>query len=95
MKKKATITVERERLFVLSRSDRVVDHWCHKCQANVKMISIDLAAALAGLNQRTVFQLVEAGKVHFVEMSEGQTLFCSNSLAEKAQQSNRFDAESS
>jgi hypothetical protein len=83
MKKKAKITVETERLLVISRSRQAINHWCHECQTNVKMIRIDLAAAIAGLSERTVFQLAEAGELHFVETSEGQTLFCFGSLAEQ------------
>ena len=83
MKKKATITVETERLLVISRSRQATDHWCHECQTNVKMIGIDLAAAIAGLSERTVFQLAEAGELHFMETIEGQTLFCFGSLAEQ------------
>ena len=83
MKKKATITVETERLLVISRSRHPIDHWCHECQAYVQMIGIDEAAATAGLSQRTVFHLAEAGEIHFMETREGQTLFCSSSLAEQ------------
>ena len=83
MKKKATITVETERLLVISRSRQAIDHWCRECQTNVKMIRIDLAAAIAGLSERTVFQLAEAGELHFMETSEGQTLFCFGSIAEQ------------
>ena len=83
MKKKATITVETERLLVISRSRQAIDHWCRECQTNVKVIRIDLAAAIAGISQRTVFQLAEAGEIHFMETNEGQTLFCSCSLAKQ------------
>jgi predicted DNA-binding transcriptional regulator AlpA len=80
MKKKATITVETERLLIISRARVAVRCWCQKCQTNVQMIAIDEAAAIAGLSQRTVFHLAEAGEIHFMETKEGQTLFCSSSL---------------
>jgi hypothetical protein len=81
MKKKATITVETERLLVISRSRHTVDRWCHSCQADVKMIGIDEAAVIAGISQRTVFHLAEAGEIHFMETTEGQALFCLNSIS--------------
>ena len=80
MKKKATITVETERLLIISRARVAVGRWCQECQTNVQMIAIDGAAAIAGLSQRTVFHLAEAGEIHFMETKEGQTLFCSSSL---------------
>ena len=80
MKKKATITVETERFLVISRSPYIIDRWCHECQANVKMIGIDEAAAIASVSQRTVFHLAEAGEIHFMETTEGQALFCVESL---------------
>ena len=80
MKKKATITVETERLLVVRRSRHTVDRWCHACQAGVKMISIDEAAAIASISQRTVFHLAEAGEIHFMETAGGQALFCIRSL---------------
>lgn len=83
MKKKATITVETERLLVIRRSRHMVDLWCHACQADVKMVGIDEAAALAGISQRTVFHLAEAGEIHFMETVEGEALFCINSLSKQ------------
>jgi len=80
MKKKATITVETERLLVISRSLQSVDRWCHKCRTNVKMIGIDEAATIAGVSQRRVFHLAEAGEIHFMETEAGRTMFCVDSL---------------
>ena len=83
MKKKATITVETERLLVIHRSRRSVNRWCPACEAEVKMIGIDEAAALAGLSQRAVFHLAEAGEIHFMETAGGQALFCISSLSKQ------------
>ena len=83
MKKKATITVETERLLVIRRSGRTVDRWCPACQADVEMIGIDEAAAIAGISQRTVFHLAEAGEIHFMETVGGQALFCIPSLSKQ------------
>jgi len=80
MKKKATITVETERLLVITQSNRAVTSWCRDCNAEVSMIPIAEAAAVAGLSQRAIFRLVEGGQIHFVETTEGRALFCANSL---------------
>jgi len=81
MKKKATITIETERLLVISRSRQAVDHWCDECHAEVKMIGVEEAAAVAELSQRKLFRLAEAGEIHFTETPLGRALFCLNSLS--------------
>src|SRR2546430_9551601 len=73
MIKKATITIETERLLILRRSGRVVDRWCHRCCAEVKMIGVEEAAAIAGLSQRKLFRLAEAGEIHFIETTQGRS----------------------
>jgi len=83
MKRKATITVETERLLVIRRSPHTFDRWCDACHAEAKMVGIEEAAAVAGISQRTVFHLAEAGEIHFMETVEGQTLFCLRSLSKQ------------
>lgn len=83
MKKKATITIETERLLVLSRSGCVLEHWCDDCRAEVKMIGVEEAAAIAEMSQRKLFRLAEAREIHFVETPQGQAWFCLNSLSGK------------
>lgn len=81
MKKKATITVQTERLLVISGSQAAVARlWCAGCQAEVTMFGLDDASALAGLSDRAIFQLAEAGSIHFVETADGKALFCVPSL---------------
>jgi len=46
------------------------------------MLPAALAAALAGVPERLVYQLVEAEKVHFVERPDGAILICPESLGE-------------
>ena len=38
-------------------------------------------AATAGVTPRTIYQWVEAGRVHFSETARGETLICLNSLS--------------
>ena len=80
MKRKATITVETERLLVFSRSRRRIQGWCPTCQEEVDFIAVEEAATLAGTTQRKLFRLAEDGSIHLLETAEGRALFCSNSL---------------
>jgi hypothetical protein len=44
------------------------------------MVSLELAAILAAVTQRTIFSLVESDCLHFIETPEGQLLICTESL---------------
>jgi hypothetical protein len=89
MKRKAKITVETERLLVVSRSHRVVERWCQECRARVRMIPLEEAAAVAGVSQRRLFNLAEGQEIHFMETADGQVLFCANSLLTQRDQTAR------
>jgi len=89
MKRKAKITVETERLLVISRAQRVVEHWCQECDATVRMIPLEEAAAVAGVSQRRLFNLAERREIHFMETADGQALFCANSLLTQRDQAAR------
>jgi excisionase family DNA binding protein len=43
-------------------------------------ISPKEAASAAGVTTRTIYQWLEAGKLHFSETTEGETLICLDSL---------------
>jgi hypothetical protein len=82
MKKRiARITVETERLLVIPRSKTSFDGWCGQCQAEVKLIGLEEAAAIAGASQRAVFRWAEAGEIHFTETASGRVMFCLNSIS--------------
>jgi len=80
MKKRATITFERERLLVIRRSSRGLQEWCASCQNDVDFVGVEEAAVLMGTTQRKVFCLAETGLIHLLETAEGRALFCARSL---------------
>ena len=81
MKKTARVTIETERLVVISGSHAgAASLWCAACQREVTMFGVDEASAFAGLSDRAIFQLAETGAIHFVETAEGKALFCVASL---------------
>jgi hypothetical protein len=80
MKRKAAVTIETERLLVIQRSRGSVESWCALCAARVDMVSVPEAATIAGASEREIFQLSEAGAIHFAETTEGRALFCVPSL---------------
>ena len=80
-KRRTDITIETERVLVIRRRKGSALAWCQTCAQQVPMIKVDEAAALSQVSSRTVFRLVELGKVHFAETPEGLLLICLNSLA--------------
>lgn len=76
------VTVETERLLVISHYN-AVQGWCEGCNAQVKLVGPEEAAALAGLSQRTIFRQIESHQLHFTETPDGGLLICVNSLLEK------------
>lgn len=79
-KTRMEFSFERERLLVLSRREVSVAAWCGKCQTRVQMVLPDEAGRLVGSTARQIYQLVEAGRLHFLEGSEVGLLVCVESL---------------
>jgi len=78
--KRTEITIETDRIVVLSRRKVSVVSWCHECTQMTKMVTVDEAAAIAGVTSRTMYRWVDAEKLHFSETAEGVLIICFNSL---------------
>lgn len=80
MKKRTEITIETDRLLVVSGRGRKVN-WCAPCGQYIEVVTTDEAAILARVSARTIFHWVESGKLHYTETPEGLLLICPNSLS--------------
>jgi hypothetical protein len=72
------ITIQTGRLLVMSRAKSLYS-LCSACGDEVRMVTIDQAAALTRISSREIYREVEAGMLHFIE-TEGSVLICFNSL---------------
>jgi hypothetical protein len=54
--------------------------WCPACRRETQFAIPELAAALSGVTQRTIYRWVEDEKVHFRETPAGVLLVCAESL---------------
>jgi hypothetical protein len=79
-KKTARVTIETERLLVISRSKASIEGWCDVCATNSRFVPIDTAAAVAAVSQRTIFRWAEADVIHLIETADGKAMFCLNSI---------------
>jgi len=81
IKRRTEITIETDRVFVMSRRRISVLTWCVACGARVTMITPDEAALSARTSSRTIYRWMEAERVHFTETADGLLLVCTNSLS--------------
>ena len=75
------ITIQTERLLVINQG-RSLYSPCSACGEEVRMVTIDQAAALAPVSSREIYREIEAGMLHFTETTGGSILVCFNSLNE-------------
>jgi excisionase family DNA binding protein len=81
MKKRTVISVETDRLIVVGKRKSNPLIWCAGCASRVRMITVDEAAAITRTSSRTIFQWVEADRLHFTETPDGRLFICPNSLS--------------
>jgi hypothetical protein len=78
--KRTEITIETDRILVLSRRKVSVVSWCCECGQRTKMVTVDEAAAIAGVTSRTMYRSVDAERLHFTETADGVLMICRASL---------------
>jgi hypothetical protein len=54
--------------------------WCEACAKWVNVVRPDLAAIIASVSVRTLYQWIETGKLHYFEEPKHGPLVCLNSL---------------
>ncbi|HKA20498.1 MAG TPA: hypothetical protein VKN18_19590 [Blastocatellia bacterium] len=79
MKRRAQITIETARRLIV-RTRTGIRRRCRTCDDLVAMITPDMAAELTGISLRAVYRLIEAEKIHSIELSDRSSLICLNSL---------------
>ncbi len=72
MLKRTEITIETERLLVVSRRSESTVLWCGQCGQMVTMLTIYQAVRMLGL--------ATSGLLHFAITPEGRLFICSDSL---------------
>jgi hypothetical protein len=78
--RRTEITIETERLLIISRNTTVLDCWCEGCERKSRLLSVGQAARSVGLSLRELCRLVEACEIHFFETENGELFICFDSL---------------
>jgi predicted DNA-binding transcriptional regulator AlpA len=54
--------------------------FCEQCQKNTRFLPIPFAIALTGVSRSTVYNWMERGRIHWLELPSGRRLICEHSL---------------
>lgn len=54
--------------------------FCAHCDERIQMMTMEEAQVAAGVGAQMIDALIEAGKLHSMELDEGRLLVCLNSL---------------
>ena len=79
-KRRAEIVFEADRTIVYTARYPKQTHWCHRCGAEVEMITVFDAARVVGVSSHTIYGWVETGLLHHGETAGGALLICPDSL---------------
>lgn len=60
----------RESLFAL----------CEACGDEVRLVTVNEAVTIAGINSLSIYRLADAGTLHYAETGAGELLICTVSL---------------
>ena len=82
MKKKSrtVTTIETDEIWVIRSSGNRSPEWCDQCLGPTMMLTADEAANLMNVGTREIYEWVEAGSIHFTELTDGSVLVCPSSL---------------
>ena len=81
--KKSTRTeviIESETTIVLRRRDPLCA-WCAHCRCETLMLTPEMAESLAGVTTDVIYQRLEAGSIHSIELAGGVVLVCGRSVS--------------
>jgi hypothetical protein len=84
MAKQTRITIETESLLIVQgRSSRRA--WCSRCSAEVDMIALEDTGVISNLEQPELEEWLNSGELHRLQLADGSTLTCLNSLLARVQ----------
>ena len=81
IRKRIEMTIETEKFLTVRISTGKHCEFCETCKSNAPMLTVTEAAQFAKISSRTIFQLIEAGELHFRETATNLLLVCFDSLS--------------
>ncbi len=74
------IEIRHEKVWFVETGKQTLFSSCAECGG--QMLTVDEAAQNTARGARMIFQMIEAGQIHFRETSNGSLLVCVRSLSE-------------
>jgi hypothetical protein len=87
-RKETRITIETERILVVSRRPGAILRWCEECGEEVRFVRPEEAAAVASVSTRAIYRRVEERRIHFAETEDGLLFVCLASLQKAVAEEN-------
>ena len=82
MKREIKIIVETERTIELSGASVADENWCEACGAQARIISVEMAAAIASLGSGAIHHWIKSGEFHHQRTAAGILRICQRSFIE-------------
>jgi len=82
VKREIKIIVETERTIELSNASVADENWCEACAAQTRMVSVEMAAAIASLGTGTIHHWITTGEFHYQRTVAGILRICQRSFIE-------------
>lgn len=79
-RKRTEITIETERILLISRRSGSSILWCDSCGRSLPMFTIEEAAAVMRVSVDEILRMMEDGQLHLAQMREGRVRICPRSL---------------
>ncbi|HEX3280453.1 MAG TPA: helix-turn-helix domain-containing protein [Pyrinomonadaceae bacterium] len=80
MKRRTQITIEQQRLLLVSGRKLSAIGWCDSCGHQVTLVTAENAAEILRISARAIYRHIESGELHFIEIHGGPLLVCRESL---------------
>lgn len=80
MKREVKIVIETERTIELTGAAISDENWCPQCRTYTRMLSLEMAAAIAGVSAGAINHWVESRELHCRKTGAGLSRICQESL---------------
>ena len=77
---RGTAVIRKTRVVVVRPPQIPVLQRCPVCSRKVEMVIPEEAARRSEVSPRTMYRWLDAGRVHFLELADGEVLVCLNSI---------------
>jgi hypothetical protein len=77
-------TVETRELIIIRGARQLTKTLCPECSEAIALVTLNEAVHISGLSSRAVYRLIEAGRIHFTERTDGTALICPATLLRQA-----------